>query len=208
MLKLASSLMAASALHIAVLAGTGWFHGGEGPQRGAHAAQADTHAGTWQWRLVAAKDVSTSVTRAAPATSTQAKAEGQATSTEDLAPSAATQAKDEYLPRSKLSQPPRALGMIDIPFPPGVPTPGRYKAVLALYIDEQGVVRRVKVDDAALPAAYESAARVSFQTASFQPGELNGHPVKSLIHVEVVFDDSPQPSGMSTSTLGQTVAQR
>lgn len=214
MFKLASSLMAASALHVAVLAGTGWWHGGDASQGQGHhrrdqTTESPAHAGGWQWRLVTAHDSLSPATAAterpqAPPTQTGPDASAQ---TESRAATSAAQ-KDEYLPRGLLTKPPQALGMIDIPFPPGVPTPGRYKAVLALYIDENGVVRRIKTEGEALPAAYEEAARVSFQTASFQPGELQGRAVKSLIHVEVVFDDSQVSRGMSSSALGQSVAQR
>ena len=212
MLKLASSLMAASALHVAVLAGTGWWHGDDGQARGPRhdprVTQAAAHAGGWQWRLVTSQASATPAMPTDAAATLQDKVDAATDSAQQLAPSPSAQVKDEYLPRSQLSQPPRALSMIDIPFPPGVPTPGRYKAVLALYIDEQGVVRRAKIDGEALPAAYEEAARVSFQTASFQPGELRGQPVKSLIHVEVVFDDSQAARAMSASTLSQSVAAR
>ena len=213
MLKLASSLMAASALHVAVLAGTGWWHGddgqgGHGPRHASRATQADANAGGWQWRLVTAQASPSTVMPAEAAGLWQSKVDAATDNTEQLTPSQSAQVKDEYLPRSQLSQPPKAVSMIDMPFPPGVPTPGRYKAVLALYIDEHGVVRRVKVDGEALPAAYEEAARVSFQTANFQPGELHGNPVKSLIHVEVVFDNSALAQGMSSSALSQSVAQR
>lgn len=231
MFRLAPSLMAASALHVAVLAGTGLWLGGHGPvskdQHDAHVASGGARSEGWQWRLIAPRtaDKTTDLPRQAPAVealaSSQAKTSpdqpGQTDmrlSAQPTAASAQTAAKaqaptlDEYLPRGLLSKPPHALSMIDIPFPPGVPAPGRYKAVLALYIDENGVVRRIKTEGEALPAAYQEAARVSFQTASFQPGELHGQAVKSLIHVEVVFDDAPPARGLSSSGLGQAMAQR
>jgi hypothetical protein len=219
MIRRASSLMAASALHVAVLTGLGWWHGG-GQDAGQTTARhvTPTHAGGWQWRLVSTQvPAPTQAPAQSDAVPDMAKRQPQeaakhdaqlASSLPDAWPSGRAPVKDEYLPRGLLSQPPRALGIIDIPFPPGVPTPGRYKAVLALYIDELGVVRRIKTEGEALPAAYEEATRVSFQTASFQPGELHGHAVKSLIHVEVVFDDSQINRGMSSSALGQSVAQR
>jgi hypothetical protein len=211
MFRLASSLMAASALHVAVLTGPGWWHGGRGQDPGqalaTHASA--TRTGGWQWRLVSAQAPVHAPTQS-PAQPDEASANDTplVSSPPEASPSGQARVKDEYLPRGLLTKPPQAQGLIDIPFPPGVPTPGRYKAVLALYIDEHGVVRRIKTDGDALPAAYEEAARVSFQAASFQPGELHGRAVKSLIHVEVVFDDSQPNRGMSSSALAQSVAQR
>jgi hypothetical protein len=237
MLKLGWSLMAASALHVAVLAGVGAFSEGDGPglagltstggdaarvirpalaakagQLDRAGAQAAPH---WQWRLVSTQPKQPPrIDEAAPApargsdlAASQASADAahpmaSAPGTDQVATTEAAgrSASDEYLPRQRLTRAPRAQQLIDIPFPPGVPTPGRYKAVLALYIDETGTVRRVKVADADLPGAYEEAARNAFQSASFVPGELKGRAVKSLIHIEVVFEES---RGTSAANLAQ-----
>jgi hypothetical protein len=237
MLKLGWCLMAASALHVAVLAGVGAFSEGDGPglasragdaARAARAARpalaaksgqldrADAQAAPhWQWRLVSAQPTRPARSaEAAPApalASDLAASQANANAARPMDPAPATEqlatteaagrsASDEYLPRQRLTRAPRAQQLIDIPFPPGVPTPGRYKAVLALYIDETGTVRRVKVADADLPGAYEEAARNAFQSASFVPGELKGRAVKSLIHIEVVFEES---RGTSAANLAQ-----
>lgn len=105
--------------------------------------------------------------------------------TESKAPS------DEYLPRSLLSRAPRPSTTVIVPFPEQVKTPGRYTTILALFIDENGVVRRVRVEGPALPQPLEDAATKTFLEAPFQPGEREGHAVKSLIRVEVVFDNTP-----------------
>jgi hypothetical protein len=85
-----------------------------------------------------------------------------------------------------------------------VPTPGRHAAILAIYIDEQGHVRKVRTEGEALPLAFEDAARNAFLSAPFRAGELDGRAVKSYIHVEVVFDEQPEARGLAASALGMT----
>jgi hypothetical protein len=95
---------------------------------------------------------------------------------------------NEYWPRPDLTRAPQSRGPIVIEFPPGVGPVAYFQTNLALFIDEAGVVRRVRVDGAPLPEALEASAIRSFLTARFRAGEIAGQAVKSLIHVEVVFD--------------------
>lgn len=117
---------------------------------------------------------------------------------------AAAATPDVYHARRELSRAPKPLGPIDITFPPGVPTPGRHSAVLAIYIDEAGTVRKVQPVDAPLPDAFEEAARNAFLAARFRAGEREGRVVKSFIHIEVVFEERPEPRGLALSGLGQS----
>lgn len=126
-----------------------------------------------------------------------------ATSEASAEPSGPDPASDRYHARRELSRPPKPLSPIDIVFPPGVPTPGRHKAVLAVYIDEMGHVRKVHTEGESLPLAFEDAARNAFLSAQFRAGELEGRAVKSYIHIEVVFDEQPEARGLAVSSLGQ-----
>ena len=91
-----------------------------------------------------------------------------------------------------LSVAPVAQTPVLLTAPPGETEIARPAGVLALYIDEEGAVRQVTADpDSALPPAYEQAARQAFMAARFAPGEVDGVAVKSRIHVEVVFDNTP-----------------
>lgn len=117
---------------------------------------------------------------------------------------AAAATPDVYHARRELSRAPKPLGPIDITFPPGVPTPGRHSAVLAIYIDEAGTVRKVQPVDAPLPDAFEEAARNAFLAARFRAGEREGRVVKSFIHIEVVFEERPESRGLALSGLGQS----
>jgi hypothetical protein len=108
---------------------------------------------------------------------------------------------DQYLPRPQLTSPPRVSGPVIVPFPNEVTTPGRYATTLALFIDESGVVRRVLVDGPSLPKQMEDAARDTFLQTHFRPGELEGQQVKSLIRVEVVFDNTPMASNEGARSM-------
>ncbi|MDI1259490.1 energy transducer TonB [Aquabacterium sp.] len=108
---------------------------------------------------------------------------------------------DNYFPRPLLSMPPKSSTPVIVPFPEQITEPGRYTTILALFIDENGVVRRVRIDGPSLPKPLEDAARDSFLQAHFQPGEVQGQQVKSLIRVEVVFDNTPIESPAATQSL-------
>lgn len=86
---------------------------------------------------------------------------------------------------------PRPSSRVIVPFPKEITSIGRHTAILALFIDETGLVRRVRVDGPSLPKPMEEAARDAFLQAHFSPGEIDGRRVKSLIRIEVVFDNSP-----------------
>jgi hypothetical protein len=117
-----------------------------------------------------------------------------------------------YVPRPLLAIAPEAAApvVIDAPQPAsGASTGqliGRYTGVLALYIDEQGIVRGIEEEPPALPEAMARAARAAFMNARFSPGQMDGHPVKSRIRVEVVFDDSPESAAAAPSAASAASA--
>lgn len=94
----------------------------------------------------------------------------------------------EYLPRDLLSVAPAAQTSIIIPYPPEVAGTGRYAGIFALFIDELGEVRGVRMEDQRLPPAMEQAVRQIFLQTRFAPGQRDGRDVKSRIRVEIVFD--------------------
>jgi len=53
-------------------------------------------------------------------------------------------------------------------------------------------VGRIEFEGVPLPEVLERAARVTFENAHFTPGQVNGRIVKSLIRVEVDFDNLGQ----------------
>ncbi|MGA0612367.1 energy transducer TonB [Caldimonas sp. KR1-144] len=94
----------------------------------------------------------------------------------------------DYLPRPWLSVAPTPVEPVALDYPALEGDTGWHRAVLALFIDEAGVVQRVRVEEAELPAALEEAARKAFMGARFRPGELDGVAVRSRLRVEVEFD--------------------
>ncbi len=103
----------------------------------------------------------------------------------DAGADASADPDDRYLPRSALSRAPAALQQVELPYPEAAPL-GQYRAVLTLFIDAQGRVRRVRAAPG-LPAALEEAARQAFLAANFSPGEVDGRAVRSQMRVEVEF---------------------
>lgn len=97
-----------------------------------------------------------------------------------------------YIPRPFLTVPPVLLTTVLLAWPdsPGL-ADGRYQAVLTLFIDDTGFVRRVVVDDDGLPAPLAEVARAAFIGARFEPGQVQGHIVKSRIRVAVEFESRP-----------------
>lgn len=98
-----------------------------------------------------------------------------------------------FLVRSQLDRAPSASGPIDLPYPESAPL-GHHQAVMTLFIDEQGRVRRVRLDiGQILPPLLEDAARQTFLRSRFEPGIKNGAPVRSRLRVAVEFGaDAPR----------------
>ena len=97
-------------------------------------------------------------------------------------------AEPEYLISSQLSQRPVVLGTIEVPYPEIKPEGGEVKVVLTLYINERGIVDRVEVDDASVPAPFADAARRAFLLATFTPGRVHDQAVRSQLQIEVNFN--------------------
>jgi protein TonB len=100
-----------------------------------------------------------------------------------------------YLRRSELTVPPEPIGAIIIPdLPPAaMAATGPRTFILTLFINEAGLVERIRVETAAIPQAIEEVARRAFEQARFTPGELNGRPVKSSMRIEVSAAPLRQP---------------
>ncbi len=101
-----------------------------------------------------------------------------------------------YVPRALLTVPPVARKSVPLVWPDNWPAQASYTAVLKLFLDEQGQVKRVEPDgDPVLPEPLFEQARQAFMAAGFTPGELNGQAVKSWVRVEVTFDSGSRPPG-------------
>jgi protein TonB len=94
-----------------------------------------------------------------------------------------------YLPRSLLTRPPAPQQSIDLLYPELAPS-GRFRAVVTLFIDDRGVVQRVRIDeadDSGLPPVLEDATRQTFLRSAFAPGEIDGRPTRSRLRIEVEY---------------------
>ena len=119
-----------------------------------------------------------------------------------------TTAFDEsaYLPARQLTVRPTAAQRISVPYPRDA-TQGVRKAVLAIFIDEDGRVAKVRVDDA-LPPAFERAAVDAFASARFHPGRVGNIAVKSRMLVQVEFDSGPPPNAVEPPRLAAVPGKR
>jgi periplasmic protein TonB len=100
---------------------------------------------------------------------------------------------DQFVARALLHVAPAPLAPVVLAFPARFSDGGRFVGELTLFIDETGVVVRVRSEGEALPPLLEQAARSAFMNVRFRPGELAEHGVvKSRIRIEVVFEsDAP-----------------
>lgn len=106
--------------------------------------------------------------------------------------------EDGYIPRPRLTQPPVLQQPVLLVWPEQGGADGQHTAQLSLFIDDEGVVRRVRVDSDGLPPVFQLQVRQAFMGARFYPGELDGRVVKSRVRVEVTFDGEAQvqPRGL------------
>ena len=63
------------------------------------------------------------------------------------------------------------------------------KIILKLWINEFGVVTDAAVEKTDMPGVFSQTAIAAFKGLRFSPGERNGQPVRSLMRVEVTYDD-------------------
>ena len=99
----------------------------------------------------------------------------------------------QYASSGTLSVRPMPMGEISVPYPDDTNNRGISKTSLTLFIDEDGTVARVRIDDSELPRQFEEAAKNAFAKARFHPGQMGDRPVKSRMRVEVTFDGSEPP---------------
>jgi hypothetical protein len=107
----------------------------------------------------------------------------------------------DYLPRNQLSKAPAPQQSIDLLYPELAPS-GRFRAVVTLFIDDRGVVQRVRIDeadDSGLPPLLEDATRQTFLRSAFAPGEVDGRPTRSRLRIEVEYATEPLRDSAQTA---------
>jgi outer membrane biosynthesis protein TonB len=205
-LKLGWAITAAIGLHVGALIGAGWWAPGVEPTRGIQGASGAALQVRWvapQHAPIAAKEVpATPEVAREPETTPEPIPEPvppPQASSQTTPPSANEQ--DIYLPRSALTRGPKPLAPVIVAYPAGIQSAGaKVSLILALFIDENGHVRRTEPEGERMEPAFEQAANDAFLQAHFEPGELNGQSVKARILVEVSFETSELPVATATNT--------
>ena len=112
-----------------------------------------------------------------------------------------------YTPANQLTVRPAAAQYIAVPYPKHARAEGVLKTVLAIFIDEDGTVARVRVHDSRLPEPFARSAIETFSRATFHPGRAGVTPVKSRMLVEVEFD-AGQPDERVVPLLASVAGKR
>ena len=120
---------------------------------------------------------------------TLAQTGAQATQTDQTTDGDSVQDVDGYVPRRWLTLVPQPVAPVLLPFPDSFNDRAHYKVVLNLFIEADGRVGRVQFEGLPLPEVLQHAAKTTFEHARFTPGQVRGRIVKSLIRVEVSFDN-------------------
>ena len=93
-----------------------------------------------------------------------------------------------YFPASELDVRPYPEAPVVIPFPDVALEEERVEGVLVLYIDIEGKVDRVEIQESTLPSLLERTAMSTFMQAKMQPGMKEGKAVRSQMKVLVEFE--------------------
>lgn len=107
------------------------------------------------------------------------------------APAASVAAVDDapYLPRGQLTIAPALLGSVNVPFPGEIEGIVDLKVQITLFIDEEGRVRRIRLDaPQQVHPGFERAIRETWGEARFTPGRVHQVPVRSQLRLEVDFE--------------------
>ncbi|MEO8135180.1 MAG: energy transducer TonB [Betaproteobacteria bacterium] len=98
-----------------------------------------------------------------------------------------------YYPTSLLSRRPEALAepQLDDPVAKAVIASG--KMVMTLWINDKGEVDKAVLDGSDLPGLFAEPTINAFSRIRFKPGELNGQAVRTVMKIEVTFDDRRGP---------------
>lgn len=98
-----------------------------------------------------------------------------------------------YYTKRELSREPALAGSVNLDVPRGASAPVGGKVALRLWIGEGGGVENILVVRTNVPVIMTETALAAFKAARFQPGEINGQPVKSQLAIEVSFDEAQGP---------------
>jgi hypothetical protein len=96
---------------------------------------------------------------------------------------------------SQLSKRPRVIEEVDLETAESRLLLATGKMVFSLLIDVKGKVHAVNIEQTDLPEIFTKAASNAFMQFKFEPGEIDGKPVGSILKIEITYDDAQLPSG-------------
>ena len=103
--------------------------------------------------------------------------------------------ESRFYPAGQLSKRPRVIDEVDLETADTRSLLATGKMVFNLVIDNAGLVLAVDVEQTDLPEIFTTAASNAFMKFKFEPGELDGTPVGSILRIEITYDDAQLPSG-------------
>ena len=108
-------------------------------------------------------------------------------------PNPSIEKKEAFFPANQLTRRPRARGEVDLNIPEADMLTTSGTVVLKLWIDNLGKVVSAEVENTNLPEEFAAAVAIAFGAVRFEPGEIYGRPVGSVLRIEVSHE-SPPPS--------------
>ncbi|TRZ66627.1 MAG: TonB family protein [Rhodocyclaceae bacterium] len=99
-----------------------------------------------------------------------------------------------YYTTDQLSKRPQPLGSADLEAPEIRPIVASGKMIVKLWIDEFGEVNDVEVEKTELPEVFSRSTVAAFKRLRFKPGERSGVRVRSVMRIEVSYDDVRSPA--------------
>ena len=103
--------------------------------------------------------------------------------------------ESRFYPAGQLSKRPKVIEEVDLETPNTRALLATGKMVFNLAIDITGNVQAVDVAQIDLRELFTTAAVNAFMQFNFEPGELDGTPVGSILRIEITYDDAQLPSG-------------
>jgi outer membrane biosynthesis protein TonB len=92
---------------------------------------------------------------------------------------------EQFFPAEQLDKRPRPQGEVDLDIAEAAMVKQPGSLVLKIWIDSLGRVVAADIESSSLPARFTQALAETFGRIHFEPGELYGRPVGSILRVEI-----------------------
>jgi hypothetical protein len=101
---------------------------------------------------------------------------------------------ESFFTPKQLSKNPRPIGEIDLEVPQVslLTTPGHL--LLKLRINRMGQVENIEIEKNTLPQPFADAVADVFRKSRYEPGEIDGRPVGSILLIEITHENESVPS--------------